>query len=66
MLAKACSAAVNGIEAYPVKVEVNTGFGDNLMVMNRRIALPPNRFPQEKALQLPTQTADMTCGEACQ
>ena len=25
MLAKVCSAAVNGIEAYPVEVEVNPG-----------------------------------------
>jgi hypothetical protein len=25
MLAKVCSAAVNGIEAYPVEVEVNAG-----------------------------------------
>jgi hypothetical protein len=29
MLAKVCSAAVNGIEAYPVEVEVNAGYGDN-------------------------------------
>jgi len=28
MLAKVCSAAVNGIEAYPVEVEVNVGWGD--------------------------------------
>ena len=28
MLAKVCSAAVNGIEAYPVEVEVNAGYGD--------------------------------------
>src|SRR5690242_464024 len=27
MLAKVCSAAVNGIEAYPVEVEVNAGWG---------------------------------------
>ena len=30
MLAKVCSAAVNGIEAYPVEVEVNAGYGDTL------------------------------------
>src|ERR1022692_4263762 len=29
MLARVCSAAVNGIEAYPVEVEVNVGYGDN-------------------------------------
>ena len=33
MLAKVCSAAVNGIEAYPVEVEVNSGFGDTLIVI---------------------------------
>jgi magnesium chelatase family protein len=33
MLARVCSAAVNGIEAYPVEVEVNVGFGDTLVVI---------------------------------
>ena len=33
MLAKACSAAVNGIEAYPVDVEVNAGYGDTILVV---------------------------------
>ncbi len=33
MLAKVCSAAVNGIEAYPVEVEVNAGWGDTLLVV---------------------------------
>src|SRR5438309_8074161 len=33
MLAKVCSAAVNGIEAYPVEVEVNAGWGDTLGVI---------------------------------
>ncbi len=33
MLAKVCSAAVNGIEAYPVEVEVNDGYGDTLIVI---------------------------------
>jgi hypothetical protein len=28
MLAKVCSAAVNGIEAFPIEVEVNGGWGD--------------------------------------
>src|SRR5260370_21027186 len=32
MLAKVCSAAVNGIEAYPVEVEVNAGYGDTIIV----------------------------------
>src|SRR5690349_17478792 len=33
MLAKVCSAAVYGIEAYPVEVEVNAGFGDTVIVI---------------------------------
>lgn len=33
MLAKVCSAAVNGIDAYPVEVEVNAGWGDTLIVI---------------------------------
>src|SRR5262252_5112769 len=33
MLSKVCSAAVNGIEAYPVEVEVNAGYGDTIIVI---------------------------------
>jgi hypothetical protein len=33
MLAKVCSAAVNGIESYPVEVEVNAGYGDPIIVI---------------------------------
>src|SRR5438309_2082195 len=33
MLAKVCSAAVNGIEAYPGEVEVNAGWGDKVGVI---------------------------------
>ena len=33
MLARVCSAAVNGIEAYPVEVEVNAGWGDTSIVI---------------------------------
>ncbi len=33
MLAKVCSAALSGIEAYPVEVEVNAGYGDTLIVI---------------------------------
>jgi hypothetical protein len=33
MLAKVCSAAVQGIEAYPVEVEVNVGWGDSSVVV---------------------------------
>jgi magnesium chelatase family protein len=33
VLAKVCSAAVSGIEAYPVEVEVNAGYGDTLLII---------------------------------
>ena len=33
MLAKVCSAAVNGIEAFPVEVEVDSGYGDTFVVI---------------------------------
>jgi len=33
VLAKVCSAAVNGIEAYPVEVEVNAGWGDTNVII---------------------------------
>lgn len=33
MLSRVCSAAVNGIEAYPVEVEVNAGWGETLIVI---------------------------------
>jgi magnesium chelatase family protein len=33
MLARVLSAAVNGIEAFPVEVEVNCGWGDSMMVI---------------------------------
>lgn len=33
MLARVCSAAVNGIEAFPVEVEVNAGWGETIIVI---------------------------------
>ena len=33
MLSKVCSAAVNGVDAYPVEVEVNAGYGDTLIAV---------------------------------
>jgi hypothetical protein len=33
MLALVLSAAVNGIEAFPVEVEVNCGWGDTVIVL---------------------------------
>src|SRR6266705_5961978 len=33
MLAKVCSAALTGVDAYPVEVEVNAGYGDTIIVI---------------------------------
>jgi magnesium chelatase family protein len=33
MLSRVCSAAVQGIEAFPVEVEVNAGFGETIIVI---------------------------------
>jgi magnesium chelatase family protein len=33
MLSKVCSAAVAGIDAYPIEVEVNSGFGESFIVV---------------------------------
>jgi hypothetical protein len=33
MLARVLSAAVNGIEVFPVEVEVNSGWGDTIIVI---------------------------------
>jgi hypothetical protein len=33
MLVRVLSAAVNGIEAFPVEVEVNCGWGDTIVVL---------------------------------
>src|SRR5262245_20722198 len=33
MLARVCSSAVNGIEAFAVEVEVNSGWGDTVIVI---------------------------------
>jgi hypothetical protein len=33
VLAKICSAALNGIEAFPVEVEVNAGWGETIIVI---------------------------------
>src|SRR5882672_8595948 len=45
MLSRVCSAAVNGIEAYPVEVEVNVGFGDTLVVL---LGLPDAAVKESK------------------
>ena len=45
MLAKVCSAAVNGIDAYPVEVEVNAGWGETLIVV---VGLPDAAVKESK------------------
>src|SRR5437868_7225886 len=45
MFAKVCSAAVNGIEAYPVEVEVNAGWGETLIVV---VGLPDTAVKESK------------------
>jgi magnesium chelatase family protein len=45
MLAKVCSAAVNGIEAYPVEVEVNAGYGDTLLII---VGLPDTAVKESR------------------
>ena len=45
MLARVYSAAVNGIEAYPVEVEVNAGWGDTLIVI---VGLPDTAVKESR------------------
>jgi len=45
MLSKVCSAAVNGIDAFPVEVEVNCGYGDTLIVV---VGLPDAAVKESK------------------
>ncbi|MCI0747989.1 MAG: YifB family Mg chelatase-like AAA ATPase [Verrucomicrobia subdivision 3 bacterium] len=45
MLSKVCSAAVNGIEAFPVEVEVNGGHGDFQVVV---VGLPDAAVKESK------------------
>lgn len=45
MLARACSSAVNGIEAYPVEVEVNAGWGETFIVV---VGLPDAAVKESK------------------
>jgi hypothetical protein len=45
MLARVLSAAVNGIEAFPVEVEVNSGWGDTTVVMlSCNLPTRPSRY----------------------
>src|ERR1700677_2805967 len=45
MLSRVCSAALNGIEAYPIEVEVNAGYGDTLVVI---VGLPDTAVKESK------------------
>jgi magnesium chelatase family protein len=45
MLAKVCSAAVNGIHAYPIEVEVNSGRGDPSIVV---VGLPDTAVKESR------------------
>ena len=45
MLSKVCSAAVQGIEAYPVEVEVNVGWGDTNVVI---VGLPDTSVKESR------------------
>ncbi len=45
MLAKVCSAAVTGIDAYPVEVEVNSGYGDTVVVV---VGLPDTAVKESR------------------
>src|SRR5882724_8084958 len=45
MLSRICSAALNGIEAYPIEVEVNAGYGDTLVVI---VGLPDTAVKESR------------------
>ena len=45
MLSRVCSAALNGIEAYPVEVEVNSGWGDTIIVI---VGLPDTAVKESR------------------
>jgi magnesium chelatase family protein len=45
MLARVCSAAVNGIDAYAIEVEVNCGFGDTFIAL---VGLPDTAVKESK------------------
>jgi hypothetical protein len=67
MFAKVCSAAANGIEAYPVEVEVNLGFGDSLIVIV--VNITPKPFSSADFWSVSVHTRGITtngCGRISQ
>jgi hypothetical protein len=44
MLARVLSAAVSGVEAFPVEVEVNSGWADTIVVLIGLISPIPKLF----------------------
>ena len=52
MLARVCSTALNGIEAYPVEVEVNAGWGDTLIVIVVNKAFPAGSNTSRTSLKI--------------
>ena len=44
MLARVCSAAVNGIDAYAIEVEVNCGYGETFIAIISYILRMRQRF----------------------
>jgi hypothetical protein len=57
MLARSFSAAVNGIEAFPVEVEVNCGWGDTVVVI---VGLPDAAVKELHPTQAMNPTAEAT------
>ena len=45
MLARVCSASVQGIDAFPVEVEVNAGWGDTMTVI---VGLPDTAVKESR------------------
>ena len=61
MLACVLSVAVNGIEAFPVEVEVNSGWGDTIVVI---VGLPDMVVKEMRPTQAMNPTAEANRGLA--
>ena len=61
MLSRVLSAAVNGIEAYPVEVEVNAGWGETVTVI---VGLP-DAAVKESRDRVMTLSAPSSYRERC-